>query len=137
MTVIEESTVVLLLRDEVAEIDTQIAALQRERARRNEALLALTGEALPDAPGGPVTPRATADEIDALVRAAGRGNVEAVRKLLRATTVMSQRDLSTQLDTAPGSISKAVKALVAMGEIHPAGKEGRSPLWTTKKELVA
>lgn len=119
------------LRAEIAHIDNEIDDLQAKRSLRVKALDVLTSE---------VQPRrrvmSAAVDPEAMAREAGEGNVEAVRSLLSQTKELSQRDLASQLDIAPGSVSKAVRALEAAGVIFRAGREGRSQVWTTDESLV-
>jgi hypothetical protein len=112
------------LQRAVDEIDQEIGVLEARRERHVTALGLLEDE---DAPS------TDEDRLEAMNRAAGRANVDRVRSALRTVARMSQRDLAAHLDLAPGSVSKAVHALEAAGQAFPAGKEGRSPLWTTKK----
>lgn len=129
------SQVTDLLHQQITLLEAEAERVTGELARHRRALDALEGTPATTPLGATVTVTTAvepAEDLAALIKGAGGRNVEAVREFLRQTKTVTQRDVAAQLDLAPGSVSKAVRALEAMGEIRQDGKEGRSPVWTIK-----
>lgn len=109
----------------------EIEQHERELKRLREALNVLTGGAAKVEPPDSDEEASVHSEAEKLVTAAGRGTVDNVREViaLGASGTITQRDIAVTLGIAPGTVSKCIKALVALGEVTSPGKLGRTTVW--------